>query len=239
MKLNAGCRRAVMAETTSPATEPVRGLDLFSLDDLRQQYLIRFASDCPCPTVLFIQIRIISQLRTSVSQGAPQAQIAAAAHEVLVAITAFSPPRWMSSEPSHWNFADNPELFESIAHMWKDSVLLYGILSLPEYAAVILRNGASKSEIRQRLLRRIGLTWALINANHPPLFWCLVVAGVAFADGDKASQKIISDRIHQIGRRPDCSAAPLYILRKLEIFWDSGRTAWDDCFDECLMGTAA
>lgn len=231
-------RRAVFSETTSPSTEPVRCLDLFSIEDIREQYVYHFLADPCCPTDLFIQIRKISQLRSRVSQGAPSDEVSESARSILSAITEFSPSNWKRSEPSHWNFSDDDALFECIAHMYKDAVLVYGVVSLPDYAAAILLNGVAKSVQRQRLMEKISTAWRRIISNHPALFWSLVVAGVAYADGDQVSQKIISDRLYQIGRRPDCSSAPLSILRKLEAFWMSGSTAWDDCFDECLVGTA-
>lgn len=247
--------QAVMSETTSPSTQLLETLDLFSLSEIRDVYRSRFFTAFLCPTDLFVQIRVISQLRAQVVMGAPARLVLSTAADIFASIVSFSPANWTSSEPDNWAFPNYPETFTLLSEIFKAAVYLYAIVSLPEYASsscpldtdLGLSSKGSASYESLKASHRNALVQMLRSTKNPShrlydkrcLYWPMIVAGVAVADGDKADQEDIGARLHEEGVHPGSSAAPLVVEEKLRALWASGKTGWDDCFDEPLIGLTA
>lgn len=244
-----------MSETTSPSTQPLEPLSQFTASQIRAIYHERYNSAFLCPTDLYLQIRAISQLRVQVAKGSlARRQVRSAADAIFASIDTFEPLNWTRCEPDHWPFADFPESFTLVAQIFKAAVCLYGILSLPEYASTsslaVTTSTASmrgtqgsmpsytmiKSSYRSSLLCFIRSAWNTRLRDKKALYWPLIVAGVAVADGDAADQEYVGAILHRYSVRPDSTSCPFATEDKLRAVWASGKTGWDDCFDEPLLG---
>ncbi|OAA63786.1 endothiapepsin precursor [Cordyceps fumosorosea ARSEF 2679] len=63
------------------------------------------------------------------------------------------------------------------------------------------------------------------------LRWPAVVAGVALAEGGEDDRALVVEILTSMkSQLPNWGA--LWCLDKLKVFWESGKTEWEDCFDE-------
>lgn len=129
-----------------------------------------------------------------------------------------------------------------IARIYKTAVLLYGVLTLPPAAShpwavtqprvpglgALDSIRVSKRDELNKLLRQ---SWGKAP-YQTALCWPLVVAGVALVDGDPLDQTFVSECLFDIWMNPNTFASPLECRRKLLEFWRSGKTRWEDCFNE-------
>lgn len=84
---------------------------------------------------------------------------------------------------------------------------------------------------REELLALLRQTWDSLR-YHGGLAWPLIVAGVAASDGSAQDRDYIDRRLCYIWQRPLTAATFLLAVEKLRAFWRSGKTGWEDCFDE-------
>ncbi|KAJ6781157.1 hypothetical protein PWT90_07868 [Aphanocladium album] len=126
------------------------------------------------------------------------------------------------------------------------AVRLYGILTLPEWAIEPWASSASDkypqvlgltSHESLRALHRLELLALLRQicggiAHDEGLAWPLAVAGVAVAEGSADDRAFVERCLWNTWRLPNTVASFVLLIDKLRAFWSSGKTAWEDCFDE-------
>ncbi|KAJ6784797.1 hypothetical protein PWT90_08267 [Aphanocladium album] len=132
----------------------------------------------------------------------------------------------------------------NLAELYQVATGLYGILSLPQAAvaaaAAAAGHGAESSFVAYHKMRTtysLKLT-ALLKKIQPVLrepsvlVWALAVAGVGATSQDTRDQHWIAQQLFVCWLTGDDSFGPISCRNKLRAFWQSGKTAWDDCFDE-------
>ncbi|OAA71088.1 Zn(2)-C6 fungal-type DNA-binding domain protein [Akanthomyces lecanii RCEF 1005] len=73
----------------------------------------------------------------------------------------------------------------------------------------------------------------LIPKRPTSLAWPLAVVGVTLnGDGDAAAREFVTQTLHQVSTHRDAYYGPTLALNKLRKFWASGKTGWEDCYDE-------
>ncbi len=93
----------------------------------------------------------------------------------------------------------------------------------------------SIEELRAEILALIRELLPLIPKRPTSLAWPLAVVGVALTgdgDGDAADREFVTQTLHHISTHRDAYYGPTLSLSKLRKFWASGKTGWEDCYDE-------
>lgn len=216
---------AVTTNTTSPPDDQIQGISHFSIPDLYNAYTSGTITGFPCPSHLFLDILAINMLRV---QRPKSDDLLSSAIPIFDHIDAFFPDSW--TEPY-----DIPakSIRAMIASIFKSSVALYGALVLRQYVKPVIAAGHFP---RPELL----LSELLLLINEAAktlrftalLSWPLAVAGVAAADATAADQKVITSHLRKVKPSFNKLTGPMRTMEKLEKFWVSGKTAWDECFDE-------
>lgn len=194
-----------------------------------------FATDCfppfPCPTKLFAEIVAINRLRLSAAVSKPEVLVPQA-KAMFERINAFNAKQWKIRE--RFQVPDTPEV-PMMARIFQLSVSLYAILSLRlEDADSSGKNWPSKADTIGALVQLMGKASAYPKCLTV-MTWPAAVAGVALADGPAAGRNLVCSCLMAI----DCAvlgyglAAPT--IRRLQLFWLSGKTGWDDCWNEFYL----
>ncbi|KAJ4163768.1 hypothetical protein LMH87_005476 [Akanthomyces muscarius] len=195
--------------------------------------------DMPCPTDLFLELVHITRLRVLVANGSIlPAHTQTIADTIFARIDGFDPNRWTERS---YKLPDSP-VIASIAHTYKAAVLLYGIMTLPvstfaPWSASRGGNGVSHSyrhlltAHRNELLAHARKAWTLLRSQSA-LCWPLIVAGVALVNGPPEDQAFVASSIRTIWLHPNAYCGPIVCLDKIQALWRSGKTGWEDCFDE-------
>ncbi|KAK5988948.1 Phomenoic acid biosynthesis cluster-specific transcriptional regulator-like protein [Cladobotryum mycophilum] len=84
---------------------------------------------------------------------------------------------------------------------------------------------------RAKLFEQLGEAIA-IPIRIDNIFWPVLVAGVAAGSGYPAERALVDRYISMAVRDPFMGNGPPTALWVMRRFWDSGRTGWDDCFDQ-------
>lgn len=177
-----------------------------------------------CPPALFGAIITINAQRTRTS--AEQHDAIREAFTVLQRIHEFSPGFWARSKPmgqEHWEF---------VGRTYQAAVALYLILSLQ--SVFILPQDTTLWE--QRAAYAQGLHTLLVGSLSNPrikrfMLWPLVVLGVQAASGLPATRLFVADQLVELSYHVG-SYSPIEAKLVLEMFWASGDTRWDSCFDK-------
>ncbi|KAJ3490519.1 hypothetical protein NLG97_g5765 [Lecanicillium saksenae] len=223
------------ANTTSPAHKQISGFTKLADDDIRVIVGNAMFIDMPCPTDLFLEMVHITRLRVLVDSGTIlTAHIKTIASKIFDRIDDFEPESWTES----YKLSTAP-VITNIARAYKAAVMMYGILTLP--ASAYVSWSAARGVLRpyrqllvtQRsdLLAHARKTWSVLSSQSA-LCWPLIVAGVALANGPLEDQEFVSTCLRTIWLHPNAYCGPIVCLDKLHALWQSGKTGWEDCFDE-------
>ncbi|KAI3325502.1 hypothetical protein HD806DRAFT_552786 [Xylariaceae sp. AK1471] len=114
----------------------------------------------------------------------------------------------------------------------QSAVVLYCILSLQH---VLLLPQSSDLERTanthyDRLLLDLKEGFRYTNFKNC-LFWPLVVAGVRAARGTAFERTFVAEQFRDAVKDTG-SSIPIFACRTLMAFWESGKTGWDECFDQ-------
>lgn len=186
----------------------------------------------PCPTILFMEMHSISQLRTKAISGAsPTDVILPAAKAILNRISAFSPNTWTET----YSLPDVPEV-PLLAHIFKLAVGLYLLVTLPDHVGNSLFVSADSARVthRNKLLDRIKTAWRLRGCISG-LIWPLAVVGFALRDGSDADQALVCSYLVKFTEDPSGTRGAVVTRERLMAFWASGKTAWEDCWMEPFL----
>lgn len=148
----------------------------------------------------------------------------------------FDPDTWKEEYP----FPDRPEV-RFVAKACRLAISLFTILALRMGDSTLgqeclAAHGVDKINLRNDLLETIRAS-DKYELLHTEFDWHLAVLGVAFADGDAVSKLYIIDRIDLLSRATFFKyGLEKGISQKIQDFWATGKTGWDDCWDEvCIM----
>ncbi|KAI2624433.1 fungal-specific transcription factor domain-containing protein [Xylaria nigripes] len=182
-----------------------------------------------CPPPLFTAIIKINHLRALSHRSSSTASLPHSttnalhrkAQILLAEIQAFSPSAYANQHSS----PRTRDKWLLIARIHQRAVLLYCIHALlPGTECRVPYDGLLldlKEAFRHSHLRNC-------------LFWALVVAGVCAVRGTAFERGFIADLLREsVGDMG--GAMPLCARATLKRFWDSGRDAWDDCFDRAFL----
>ncbi|KAJ3496942.1 hypothetical protein NLG97_g2285 [Lecanicillium saksenae] len=227
--------------TTSPANKLLQGFAAYTDKDLAKLAGMASEQKFTVPTALFISCIRLTQLRGRVADGTiTDFALKLATRDLLNNISTFDAGEWGCNMK-----AIAGSRASSFARIFQVSTRLYGILSLPSSAIVswstasvcpqLPHLGAYQSVrvINRQTLLELLYQYRGAFARDIHLTWPLVVAGVSLAgDGSVEDRNFIAESLLAIWSNPLARRSPLLCLEKLRIFWASGKTAWDDCFDE-------
>lgn len=186
----------------------------------------------PCPTILFMEMLSISQLRTeSHSSASSTAVILPAAKAILNRINAFSPKSWTET----YTLPNVPEV-PLLANIFKLAVGLYLLVTLPAAVRHSLFGSTDSARVtyRNKLLGLIKTAWRLKGCVSG-LIWPLAVVGFALSDGAEADQALVCSYLMKFTEDPSGSRGAVVTRERLMAFWASGKTAWDDCWTEPFL----
>lgn len=217
----------VMTNTTSPSYDQMNAESHFSYSDIYSYYSCAVFAEVPCPTVLFICIRDINQLRGRIARqnlerSGGAASVKEDADAILKHVLDFQPENW--TERYKLPCANNAY---AIAAMYKYAVVLYGTRTLATHAGIHFSD-ANRLTAARHLLHVIKEALAKVG-DFLGATWPLMVAGASLA-GAAAEQEEIASLLQSLTRLPDPSNGLWLGIECLQRFWASEKTEWDDCF---------
>ncbi|XWX01806.1 hypothetical protein V2A60_009835 [Cordyceps javanica] len=87
--------------------------------------------------------------------------------------------------------------------------------------------------LRAEILTLIREVLPLIEKRPNSVSWPLAVVGVTLTDEkDAGEREFVAQILQRISTHRDAYYGPTLCLRKLQTFWASGKTGWEDCYDE-------
>jgi hypothetical protein len=217
---------AVAGNTTCPASDvAMTEIHLRYASLLIQQYGAAISPFHLCPPVLFVELIRINHLRyLATIDKDPSQDLTQEAYNILFRICSFSSNRWADSKPS------SKDKWTLMGNIYRAAAALYCILSLqslkvlPDVAPLrdqiitlgkdllhLIKEGLSSREIDRFML------------------WPLVVLGVC-ASRNSTTRAFVRVQLEGLSVRIG-TYAPLTAKGVLEIFWSSGESRWDRCFD--------
>ncbi|KAI1757696.1 hypothetical protein F4782DRAFT_479515 [Xylaria castorea] len=249
----------VFANTTSPSYDQL--IDLThpkNLDFLKEVWgdgsLYVYVGSI-CPPELFINIIRINHLRALATCGIATSSSAVSSSSSASLFSSSSSPSCTSEEDlpvytdaqtlldrsldfSPQSYAevngnsDTRDKWLLVARIHQSATVLFCILSLQN--VLLLPESIELSRVLRthydRLLLDLKEGFQYVNFKNC-FFWPLVVAGAAAVRGTTFERAFVadlmSDSVKDMG-----SSMPLLARKVLMVFWGSGKTGWDDCFDQ-------
>ncbi|KAL7800282.1 hypothetical protein V8C37DRAFT_12597 [Trichoderma ceciliae] len=212
--------------TTSPGHAQMVDACNFEADDVMELYEIGSSPLFYCPAPLFREIFLINRLR--LSAAVPDGLSEPSLCHVLRRIDMYPVP--LMAESMDQKRANDLLL---VSLLFKSAVAVFGGLTLPctsqcsscKPCAELLRTH------RSNLFHLLDTTSEFLPLlDH--ILWPVVVAGTAAATGTVADQMLVEMYLLNGVRDPftgGCTGAALGTMRR---FWASGKTEWDECFDQ-------
>ncbi|KAJ3478464.1 hypothetical protein NLG97_g8572 [Lecanicillium saksenae] len=169
-----------------------------------------------------------------------ETSLTASVHHLFDEVSSVEVDDWIRETSAHTDNAVD------LAAIFRAAVLLYGILALPRRAVALWARSLAGNEGITRLDAygsvRLAQQKALLKMMRelaPRLTcrccitWPLTVLGVAVSDGwlDDARDFVVESFLFVSAERGE-GGGGFKTLRKLREFWSSGKTGWDDCFQE-------
>lgn len=200
---------------------------LDAVDFILDQYSAAISPFHLCPLPLVIEIIKINHLRMQGWKRDPSESedFSQEAYEILRRVHDFSPEQWATSKPS------STKDWILIGTTYQVAVELFCIYSLQ-----------SVSILPEALLRPLCTTHGqrlqelLIEAflsRHIKRFmiWPLILLGVEAVYGTAEMRALVTFQLTELSYDVG-TYGPLTANGVLESFWASGKTRWDDCFDQ-------
>ncbi|KAK5989427.1 Phomenoic acid biosynthesis cluster-specific transcriptional regulator-like protein [Cladobotryum mycophilum] len=212
-----------LANTTSPCYDQIAQVSLFDDDDLQNLYSIVSYPSFPYPIDLFLAVVRINRIRQQMGSIIFSAEFQSEIDVVLDQIEEFNPEAWIE----RYNLPDSSKLAMA-ADIFQSSVALYGMLSLLPLNNLPPTRSELLSLHHNRLLQRIDLAMQTLEGTDV-LIWPLIVAGVASQSPEL--QSTVSKHLSTIEKEPLHIRSAGGAIDVLNVFWASGNTSWDDCFD--------
>lgn len=236
--------------TTCPADKQIEGSDDFTDKEIRTLIDFDPYKLDPCPVEFHLAKVHITRLRVSLARGLPPNDVSVVlkVQQIFDSIWLFDLRSWLKDK-----CGDKDEEQQHQAHIISLihalAIRLYGILTLPEPAvarwlkassqvrsAYPAIQGCSSYEIlrrrhREQLLGMLREHWNQVKLKKW-LAWPLTVVGVAVVDDTVENKVFVDQSLLAVWKIPDVPNSSITGLQKLRTFWLSGKTGWEDCFDE-------
>lgn len=200
----------------------------------------------PCPIDLYMVINRVSKLRGLVAGHDDDFCTSAAVQAIFDAIRQFNAEKWAAGrEPGE------RQQNIVIGRLFAAAIQLYAVLTLPQTALVTWVNSLSNdssmppstpsaSHDIYLLLRKVHTKKLFLLLRYArgtlhllwSLHWPLIVGGVAASNGTAEDRDFVRRSMLEIYDNPSFDCKLKITLHKVEAFWGSGKTGWDDCFDE-------
>ena len=181
-----------------------------------------------CPLPLVIEIIKINHLRIQGWKHGPigSEDLLQEAYEILRRVHNFSPEQWAASKPS------STKDWVLIGTTYQVAVELFCMHSLqsvsilPKIPSLRLLC-TTHGERLQELLTKTSLS------RHIKRFmiWPLILVGVEAVHGTAQMRAFVTTQLTEVSYDVG-TYVPLTANGVLESFWASGKTRWDDCFDQ-------
>lgn len=193
---------------------------------------------------MFLSMFHISRLRARIASRGLHATDKLSVQKTLDIISRFDVIAWAKEE-----YPDQVEKYSLMARLFVVAIRMYGILSLPRSAVVawarsspdiapqsLLTFEKVRGQQKKKLFEVLRLAQATIESAKP-LLWPLIVAGVAASNPttDAADQAFVDQCMMSIWKDPRIKCKYLMLMEKIRAFWRTGKTEWDDCFDEPIQ----
>ncbi|KAJ3492583.1 hypothetical protein NLG97_g5290 [Lecanicillium saksenae] len=240
----------IWLNTTTPAAQRLRGADTYHDDELRA--IIEFDSSVTlaCPPEYAILIHHITRLRGTLSRVGVDSAVQDAAELFLASkmklAFMFDLEKWAKEK---YEESDAISKAIALADIHEIAIRLYAILTLPRHMVGKWSHGMSTASNayhnirtesiyerfrivhRRVILSRVRQIWHTLTAKQE-VAWPLIVAGVAAGDASLRDQDFIMDSLLEIWMSMGSSVSFILARDKLRAFWKSGKTGWEECFDE-------
>ncbi|TQV96049.1 DUF300 domain-containing protein [Cordyceps javanica] len=249
--LNFAIENIIHANTTSPAKQQLEGLEDFTDEQLKGA----LSNSCfaPCPQDLYPLFVHITRLRVAVAYNRqpPRNSLALQVQDIFNATWHFDPDEWAESD----SWKGELEVGCVMGRVFPVAIRLYGILTLPRFAIVAWAVSSADKRVaymalpgesifdslrvrhKREILALIRRHWDILQYKTS-LVWPLLVAGVAAVDGPAEDRKYIEECLQAIVSMPITACSFITVIDKLRAFWASGKSEWEDCWDEPTVGSA-
>lgn len=184
----------------------------------------------------------INRLRLhAATRATTKAAFVARVRELFDAIDGFDLQAWSKGR----SFA-NEAITLSLGHVFLVAVRLYAIMTLCRSELISSHivgshsgtpglSAGTQDAVRQaetrELMKLLRQLWPSMK-YIPALQWPLIVAGVGTTGLRGPDQEFIDQCLLSIWHYPLNDTNIFRCLEKLRAFWASGKTGWEDCFDE-------
>ncbi|KAJ3496202.1 hypothetical protein NLG97_g2834 [Lecanicillium saksenae] len=228
-----------------PVTDQIFALNNWNEEDILRIYCLNYFAPFPCPSQLALALHRITRLRVQAvsmeqlsfgHRANDRESLVSESRAVSIHIAEFSPRNWVEN----YDLPDEP-LRSLLAQMFQTAVMLYGLLSLPptlskkfiqEQAPMDNRNKAeARQRLRAELLSHIGTVFSSV-VRIEGCCWPLAILGVASYDATQKEQDCIIGYLNILCNVPGGNCGALAMLEALPKFWASGKTDWEQCFDQ-------
>ncbi|KAL6365593.1 hypothetical protein LRP88_01593 [Fusarium phalaenopsidis] len=225
---------AVIGNTTCPASHLIMTRSyLDALELLLEKYSAAVSPIHMCPLSLFAEVVKINHLRMrAISCDFTLLEdLSTEGLETLERIHGFSPEKWASSKPLH------QDDWLLIGKVYQAAATLYCILSLQSLSVLPETPG-----LRACCVAHGQILWPLLDVGlscprtRRSLIWPLVLLGVEAVHGGPKMRAFVSEKLPELSYDAG-TYVPLMAKGVMEVFWDSGETRWDACFDRPYVFT--
>ncbi|KAJ3493241.1 hypothetical protein NLG97_g4854 [Lecanicillium saksenae] len=234
--------KVIMFNTTMPPERQFLQYSNYSDAEIKTILEFEFDEEIPCPMHIRLFIIHVTRLRHKIATAdAPIPNLTETTHGLFHNLAKFDLQLWAKG--------DNPlgeEAAKDMGQLYHLAAWQYAILTLPQSAT---RSWAQKyelpvaetSEIDPYLVFRYSKRSMLVEKLRkifPTLLypvalkWPLLVAGVAIVDNATEDRDFIEQSLETLLSHPLSDGGVFLCLQRMRAFWDSGKTAWEDCFHE-------
>ncbi|KAK8147148.1 hypothetical protein G3M48_002045 [Beauveria asiatica] len=217
-----------------PVHDQIDGLYSWSEEDIISIYTHTFYFCFASPSVLFLAVFRLTQLRILVASGHSAGELQTTAETIAHSVHRFSTTDWTET----YALPDDP-LRSLLAAIFKVAAILYGLLSLPPdlarpFAGSYWDDAANDPVERARLHYRamlLDMVWPTVKKLQlSRLSWIFAVLGVAYLDGPEDVQKRILQSLRAILRMEDVGGGAATMLQIFPSYWASGKLGWEQCY---------
>ncbi|KAJ6786071.1 hypothetical protein PWT90_07744 [Aphanocladium album] len=232
-------RASLLCNTTSPARKQVSGFYRYTDDEIRAVFEKDELSGGGFHLPIDLKIVLVQITRCRVDAATYPGQSTALESRVRDIFKQLD-----TVDVDNWNKRDKyPSGYVSheSGFVFQLAIRLFGMMTLPRWAvmAALQQDSDTRPWNEQLAIRRQELI-KVLQRNFPAvkflasLKWPLIVAGVAATAGDAAveHQTFVDQSLYKLWQHPLTNNDVVIILEKLRSFWSSGKTEWEECFDE-------
>lgn len=221
----------MLSNTFSSCDAQFREITDFTDKELTDLYHFTLYNECPCPSLLWVQILKITKLRRSVASGAGSLEVRQEIEYIFDEISAFNPAQWQEQYT-----IPTGSTASLMASIYKAAVSIYccASVSVPAAGQDIEdqppTTWSSSIIARQRRFLLDQLNEAFIDQRmRRAIVWPLAVAGYAASKGSYADRALVTQLLTDM--RLEVGPGPAKLRQRLQSFYlYPGGGRWDDCW---------